>query len=448
MLLTFILTAEARAADFEAVADHASLLPLATSQAWSNPALSGLEYSTSISRLAAGYSNGGERREWSGAADTYIRSGKSTITGHAAYANGTLADAGGIMSSDCSVVYPYLTYIDSPGDMHFEQYTFGGSWCGRLGSFFVGAKGGYDAKLSYRSADPRPRNVTGNLDIAVGGAYCIGSDNFVALHGAYSRYTQSSDISFKSEMGESTIYHLVGPGIFYNRFTGLGHTTSYGASTFSAGATLYPSNACVYASAEVSIMRMSHILVDLNKLPMSRVDERSAAIEAGWRKKALSIVGTWLVTQRHGYENIFGDATAGQYPLIATLGMYRHILLKSELKVAGQCHAGSGVLSAVLAGGWMSSEESYRMPAINIIRRSALASLDVSAVFPLPGHLVVTARGFASKAFSKSVDMEDRAGASAEFIVPIGHGRYVGAAGGYARLRSGDSFFAQAVFTF
>lgn len=442
------VTAVAHGADFGSVADHASLLPLATSLAWTNPALAGMEYSTSLSRLAAGYSRTPERREWGGEAATYIHAGPSTITGHAAYANGTLADAGGIMNADPEEVYPYLTYIDATGDMHFEQYTFGGSWSGCVGSFLIGARGGYDAKLSYRSSDPRPRNVTGNLDVAVGAAYAIGRGYLVALHGTYNRYTQSSDIAFKSEMGESTIYHLVGPGIFYNRFTGLGHTASYGASTFSVGATVFPSVHGFYASAEGAIMRMNHILVDLNKLPMARVDERTAAIEAGWRGKAFSIVGTWRMERRHGYENIFGDAAAGQYPLIATLGMFSHTLLKGELRAAGQCRAGAATLSGIAGGGWISSEESYRQPAVNIVRRAALASLQASAAFPLPRGLILSARAEGRRAFAKTVDWEDCAGASAELLVPIGHGRFVGASGGYASLRSGNSFFAQAVFTF
>lgn len=298
-----------------------------------NPALQTIRQNFSLSMLTIGYSSRTEskpvistlgRGERKGFFDarTYLHFGKSTVWGSAGYDNGKVLDMQLCESPDVGKVYPYTIADTVGGNQKMERYRFSGGYARHTDRICWGVSIGYVAGLYYRQTDPRPKTITGQLDISIGvafraGNYLIGPDV------AFERYRQSTDISFVSEMGESKLYHTTGLGTHYIRFEGNGSNVFSDCYTYSAGVSMHPdSRTGVFAGGRLSMMTMRHVISDLNKLPMANVNERVAFLQAGYM--AESNVWSWKayvegrMSRRHGKENLFGDPTSGSYPQIGS----------------------------------------------------------------------------------------------------------------------------------
>lgn len=389
-LAAILVSLPVPAASPEAITEHESPIVQLFCGAWDNPSLTVEQYRQSLSRLSAGYSRGDETRFCEFCADTYMHTPAGTITGNASYRNGKRLNVTACLNDDPEIVYPYLTCADTGGDMNFESYCFGGSWAGAAGRFCLGVSGAYDAALSYRSVDPRPRNVTGNLRLSAGCALRVARAYLLGAAVQYIRYTQSSETSFKSEMGEEPVFHLTGLGNVYNRFTGLGKSTTYGGNTFKASLSLLPSSRGFYAHMSSAVFRMNHLLADLNKLPMARVDDRRIEAAGGFRSGTWAVVASVSAKERHGYENIFGDAVAGQYPLIGSLGMYSHTALSAALAGSARLHVRHTVLWLTPRMAWWRSTERYRQHEAVRSTHAAVPGLGVKSVSQLPHGTVMT----------------------------------------------------------
>lgn len=254
---------------------------------------------------------------------TYTKHRSSTLWGHGRYTNSTINNVVWNESADADLLYPYLTADSIGGDINRETYSFGAGYADHTDRWAWGASLSYLAKLEYRSVDPRPRNVAGTLDLAIGGAYRIANNYFAGGSLYWRRYKQSNDIVFKSEMGVAKIFHLTGLGSHYYRFAGTGLSSSYSGNRYAVSADIYPaSGKGLYASAHFSRFTFQKLLVDLNKLPMARAWHNSFEAEAGWLSDSWGITADVAVYRRHGIENVFGDATSGQYPLIDSNEMF------------------------------------------------------------------------------------------------------------------------------
>lgn len=311
-------------------------------------------------------------------ADTYLKMKNITVMGHAFYNNGARHDVRFCENVDVSKVYPYLTYDAIGGNLNLERYSFGGAVDVKLGNRWnVGASLSYDAGLYYRNVDPRPRDVTGEFNICIGGAYAPNQDYRIGVNAGYQKYRQSCDISFMSELGEATIYHLTGLGTHYSRFAGLGHNSYYSGHSFAAAASLYPVSSGVYFNIGGSIEKISRILSDLNNLPLVRLDNRSADIEVGWKTPAWGITAFGNINLRHGYENIFGDASTGQYPVIASLGM--DLINSHDIGVRAAAETDIKKFSLTLTPEFLYSHysEKYRYPERSLLLDSFMGGTDI-----------------------------------------------------------------------
>ncbi len=264
-------------------------------------------------------------RQYSLSAEAYIHTGVHTVWGNAAYINGRQINRQWCECADYNMVYPYVQATPSGGDLHREQYTFGGGWAGPVSNrFSLGATLGYEAGIYYRRIDPRPRNVTGNLRLSFGAVMHTAPLFDIGMSFGFNRYTQSSDILFLSEMGHDPIYHLTGLGTHYARFDGLGSNMNYTGYTFSGALQLKYRQA--YAAVTCSRLTMRDIIPSLNKLPIASLWQNTLRTEAGWsHRTGIHSLGTVLhfeASRRHGTENIFGDPAASVYPQIAALEMF------------------------------------------------------------------------------------------------------------------------------
>lgn len=264
---------------------------------------------------------------YSAGAETYTKYHATTLGGSARYTNGLRRDVRWCETSDPALLYPYLLADATGGDLKTESYSFSGSYACHGERLAWGASLAYRATLEYRDVDPRPRNVVGALDATASLAYNIMYDYWLGADFDFRRYTQSNDIEFKSEMGVDKIYHLTGPLHHYARFAGTGMSTHYQGYRYGIGAAAYPaSGRGAFARVHASTFSFDNILSDLNKLPMARANHKAIEASIGWLQPSGPVY--WGVTvsaeayRRHGRENIFGDASSGIYPQIASVDMF------------------------------------------------------------------------------------------------------------------------------
>ena len=324
-----------------------------------NPAMQSLRLPVTISHIEAGWDGGRDRSVGFFRANSFMALGNGHhVLGQAGYSNGTLRDVSTVQNADAHLVYPYLMGVEATGDMRSERYNFGGTYwfyAPESHPWGWGATARYDAGLSYRNVDPRPRNVTGMLNLAAAASYTLRGRYTLALGMSADIYKQSNNLTFVSELGELPVYHLTGLGTVYHRFTSLGKDAFYKGRTYGLNIAASPVGMHgLYAGVNLSTGHMENILKDLNELPMARVTDRSVSAEAGWMGSWTPFV-RWEAGRRRGTENFFGDASSGVYPQIAEATTYA----QNRYSASVGAHGWAGPVSMLAHAGYDHSAEAY-----------------------------------------------------------------------------------------
>lgn len=310
-------------------------------QVWQNPALNFYRQDFSLSSLAlngrwlnkgeAYLSEEGSSQRNSGLnATSFVKlSDAVKVFGSASYSSERQENVLWNETSDFSVVYPYVTGDSIGGKMTGETYAFQGGYSRTMKEWTLGVVLNYRAAMHYRRKDPRPKNVVSDLNVSAGVShklwqtYQLGA----ALH--VRKYDQKSDIDFMSELGSTSVYHMLGLGMNYVRFAGNVTDAVYKGTGVGASIDLLPQTANgLSASLRADHFHFSKQLSNISYLPITEVDENKLALELAWMKQEGGLLyGTRLVGHgkvRTGTENIFGDPTGSSYPLISSLEQYEH----------------------------------------------------------------------------------------------------------------------------
>ncbi len=374
-----------------AVIDHRSLLTEPIGYAWDNPAVFLYRFDTSLTQVEGGGEWADDLYGGSFKADTYLVNDRFGVTGNVRYGNARRKSGHLTETSDPEIVGPFLTYASGDGSMREEEYEFGGSYTSRLGRWNVGVSGGYLAGLYYLTVDPRPRNVTGTLQLNPAASFLVTSDYALAAGFTFVKYKQSSSISFVSELGQNMIHHLTGLGTAYGRFDGQGEKSYFTGYSFGGQIGLLPVSSGFYAYVDFSSMNVEKILSDLNKLPLGRTTTPVCKGEAGWRAKnwVVGINGLW--ERRRARENLFGDAVSGQYPQIGSLTLYSR-----TRRAAGVSGSYQGKhFSALAEAKWESDFEQHISPLRHLEWQQLELGLSLQGWLTLRrgGLLMLTLRG-------------------------------------------------------
>lgn len=369
---------------------HADPVRSLFGQSFANPALKQLRDSASLSDISVGYlakseseplnrQIGDGEHYFRAGADAYIKHSTSTLWGQAYYCNGKQTNVAWNESSDAALVYPYFSADSVGGDLNLERYAFAGGYADSRGRWLWGGEVGYEAGLYYRNVDPRPRNVTGKLDLSLGAGYQMaGSVASLALN--FRKYKQTNDIDFVSEMGKSKIYHLTGLGNHYARFAGEGESAYFDGYRYGLSADLYPaSGRGLVVSADMSRFTFKKVLTELNKLPLCRAWHNAVSVEAGWKSTRWGAVARFEAYRRHGIENLFGDASSGIYPRIGEIEMYADNHYAFSLKGAYEIAlAQRASLSVAPAVAYTHRSTIYADPASERLINSVAVSMAVA----------------------------------------------------------------------
>lgn len=301
-------------------------------------------------------------------ATTYTKYRTSTLWGNATYRKGKTKDVKWNETAHSDLVYPYVLADSVGGDMNQEIYRFSGGYADRRGKWGWGVRLGYEATLQFRSVDPRPRNITGNLEAAAGVMYRLLPGYYLGIGIEAMKYKQTNEIQFKNEMGVDKVYHLTGLGNHYYRFAGTGLSTYYDGHRYGAQVNLYPSHGGgVFASCGVSRFEFSNIISDLNKLPMAKARHTLLQAQGGWSGRRGQNFGgasaQIAVYRRHGTENIFGDAASSIFPLTGSNEMFADNAVDVSLKFRiGRNFARTGGLQLTASPCWGHRTTAYVEP--------------------------------------------------------------------------------------
>ena len=308
---------------------------------YTNPAMKYAMHSYTLNEIHAGWEynkedkasiaqNGNGRSRGFIDVNAFIQKGKSSLWGDARYMNGKRHGRKFSETSDFLVVYPYVMGDTVGGNVKAEQYYFAGGYSYRAGVMTYGVEGSYCANIEYRNADPRPKNLTGDLNISLG---ISGKFNSIYTLGAavhFRKYKQSNDLQFYNETGVPNIYHFTGLGSDYYRFRGAKGNSFYKGHSFGGSLNLLPAKARAKgfeATVRYDNFSLEKVIASLNELPMASVNEQNVKGEFAWRSSS-SDIHKWgvkaaaMYTKRVGSENIFGEPSGNIFPQISSEEKY------------------------------------------------------------------------------------------------------------------------------
>lgn len=389
------------------VVEHEDAVVRLCDGVYANPAMQHHHYATSLNTLRLGWqhrsSSSPERlEEGSGMnrgfanIDAYLHKGKGTIYGSAAYSNGTAHDLQYCETADFETVYPYVMADTVGGCSKRERYFFRGGFSWPVGRFLIGAEGQYAALMEYRTRDPRPKNVSGDLRAKVGAAYRFSSGYLLGAALTAGKYKQTNELEIYNEVQMPTVYHLTGLGNDYYRFRGDYMDTYYkgynvgGMLTFS-----HKDNRGLFAHMAYSYGNMDKIISSLNQLPMTTLDryEMDGALgytgTCGRDAYGVSLDGRWQ--QRNGTENIFGSAQDNIYPQIAKAEQFSLTAWQTSLRATWQRNAAHSGLAATVAAAWSGYKERYDEPRRQLKANAFTPSLTLDGHAAM-GKVLLTAQ--------------------------------------------------------
>lgn len=360
------------------ISTHSDPMLLFIGRSWENPAIKFYSHTTPLSKLSAGYdrrhdseiiepAEGTGEHHYYFQAESFMPAGEtSVIWGDAGYSNGSVTNVSWCESADPEIIYPYFTADETWGPLHTESYNFSGDFAMVNRRITWGVTLGYKATHGFRNVDPRPHNITGNLNLSAGIAWSVPNGYKAGVALGVDKYNQSNDISFVSETFDTPIYQLTGLGTDYNRFAGASKSAGYNGSRFMASMNLFPLNKGCFVNVAASRFTFSKILNDLNKLPLANVWHNAVSAQVGIKKSGsrndFAVSGEFEAYRRHGSENIFVDATSGSYPLIGSLGMYADNSYRASVNGLMSLKYGERIYSAWIGCTYAHRNQVYAYP--------------------------------------------------------------------------------------
>lgn len=291
--------------------------------------------------------------------DSYIVLKNRKLWGQAYYRNGVKRNVVWNETSDYDWVYPYVLGDSVGGDLRCEEYYFAGGYAREYARVTWGGTLDYRAAVEFRNIDPRPKNVVGELNASLGITLRTAAHYGVGLSVFATKYKQSNDIKFYSELGQSKVYHFTGMGMDYTRFSGSNNSAYYKGKSFGGNINLSSRRQSGF-SGTVSYRHYSceKIISSLNELPMASIREHAGNFEVGYRSlqksRTWGIKGVGTFSRRKGRENLFDDAVNGIYPKIGEVEQYHNTILRTGM---------AAMYEAEIAGGYrvaLSPELAYR----------------------------------------------------------------------------------------
>lgn len=226
-----------------------------------------------------------------------------------------------VENADYDMLRPYLTVDTVGGGMRTETYFFRGGYRMVRKHIVWHATLQFRALQSYRDIDPRPKNKVADLRVDAGIGYTNSTYAWMIIAGA-GRYKQNNELKFYSELGESQIYHLVGPGAAYTRFSGSKKESYYHGLSAGASLAMMPRRSGWLAEIDYQYLRVEKELHDNTFIPIGRLRTHAVDATLGYVMPAWRLTVHGGFDMRRGQQFIYGEAANNTYPLLTLQSNY------------------------------------------------------------------------------------------------------------------------------
>ncbi|MBB5636921.1 hypothetical protein HDF26_001749 [Pedobacter cryoconitis] len=377
---------------------------------YNSPALKYFARNNSLTQLSLGFNQykqdlyqvqkGSGQKVFGFEADAYQKNKKDVVWGNASYQNGKRYQVNWNESSDLQLIYPYVMADTVGGDLSYEEYAFSGGYALKLNQTTLGITGKYRALIEYRNIDPRPKNVTSDLEISIGVSHPVNRAYEIALGLSARKYTQDNQLKFFSELGGPVVYHMVGMGVANQLLTGNKLNAFYDGSGSGIQVQLIPMNKNgFFSSFAYNRFSFEKVIRDLQALPVSDLTATTIKGEFAYLKNNgqnhYGIKASILKEQRIGVESRFDNRGPDNYVKISSDKRYRND--RSDLNLAfiyGQQKNKdlSWTVNANL--GLLSNETQYIEPTRSMEFSAIHTTIDAQFSLPAGQSLIQAGAGF------------------------------------------------------
>lgn len=226
-----------------------------------------------------------------------------------------------VENADYDMLRPYLTVDTVGGRMRTETYFFRGGYRMSKRHIVWHAALQFRALQSYRDIDPRPKNKVADLRVDAGIGYTNSTYAWMII-AEVGRYKQNNELKFYSELGESQIYHLVGPGTAYTRFSGSKKESYYHGLTAGATAAMMPRRSGWLAELDYQYLSVTKELHDNTFIPLGTIRTHAVDASVGYVMPGWRVTAQGGVTLRRGQQFIYGEAVNNTYTLLGRQANY------------------------------------------------------------------------------------------------------------------------------
>ncbi|WP_079241412.1 DUF6850 family outer membrane beta-barrel protein [Chryseobacterium indologenes] len=296
---------------------------------------------------------------------------KTSVWGNASYTQGKNKHMVWNENSDYDLIYPYVAADSVGGDMKFENYSFSGGYSRKIDTYTLGITGSYQATLSYRDIDPRPKNTAAHFSLAMGADKLILEKFRVGAYVHAEKYTQKHYLSFVSNQGYPMIYNMSGLGNYNELLSGKLRQAYYEGWSYGGGLQIFEAdNRNWYLNIGLKKFNLDKLLTEYADLNASKIDEQQFTFSAGKffdsEKTVWGISAEGSSTERKGTENLFMNENSRNYIQIGSVEKYNHkintIIFKGLIQVGNE-KAKSSLLPFF---GWVQEKEKYSSPLSRI----------------------------------------------------------------------------------
>lgn len=296
---------------------------------------------------------------------------RTSVWGNASYTQGKNKQVVWNENSDYDLIYPYVAADSVGGDMKFENYSFSGGYSRKINTYTLGITGSYQATLSYRDADPRPKNTAAHFSLAMGADKLILEKFRVGAYVNAEKYTQKHYLSFVSNQGYPMIYNMSGLGNYNELLSGKLRQAYYEGWSYGGGLQIFEAgNRNWYVNIGMKKFNLDKLLTEYADLNASKINEQQLIFSAGKffdsGKTVWGISTEGSSMERKGTENLFLNENSRNYIQVGSVEKYNHkintIIFKGLVQI-GNKKAKSSLLPFF---GWVQEKEKYNSPVSKI----------------------------------------------------------------------------------
>lgn len=283
--------------------------------------------------------NGKDLKLWSVSVFTDQNLNNTTqVWGNANYKQGTRKSIQWNETSDYEKIYPYVVADSIGGDIQFEHYSFSGGYAKKINSFTLGVEGHYHAKMEYRRVDPRPKNISTDINFILGINKSIQEKWSIGVKGHIEKYTQKHHLSFHSNQGFPQVYTMTGLGNYNALLSGKPREAYYEGWTYGVGMQAFENKKRDwYIDLGIKTFLADKVMPGFTNLKSSEIKQNYLYVNIAKMYKTTNfdwglVLRTSKLT-RKGIESLFSNDISSNFTTLGKLERYKNEV--NNIKING-----------------------------------------------------------------------------------------------------------------